>query len=64
MDGIGVVGALEGVVAAVGEGFLAAGPADVVFCGGVFEFGFGFVVSGQMASRKCRLKRGRKTSLT
>ena len=42
VDRVGVVRALEGVVAAVGEGFFAAGPADVVFCGGVFEFGFVF----------------------
>ena len=46
MDGIGVVGALEGVVAAIGEGFFAAGPADVVFCRGVFEFGLFVTFSG------------------
>lgn len=39
MDGVGIVGALEGVVAAIGERFFAAGPADVVFCCGIFEFG-------------------------
>jgi hypothetical protein len=38
VDGVRVVGAFEGVVAARGEGFFAAGPADVVFGGGVFEF--------------------------
>jgi hypothetical protein len=41
VDGVGVVGALEGVVAAVCEGFFAAGPADVVFRFGLFDFGCG-----------------------
>ena len=39
VDGVGVVGALECVVAAICERFFAAGPADVVFCCGIFEFG-------------------------
>ena len=46
VDWVGIVGALEGVVAAVGEGFFAAGPADVVFGGGVFEFGLFVTFSG------------------
>jgi hypothetical protein len=41
VDGVGVVGALEGVVAAVREGFFAARPADVVFRFGLFDFGCG-----------------------
>ena len=46
MDRVGVVGALERVVAAISEGFFAAGPADVVFGGGVFEFGLFVTFSG------------------
>lgn len=41
VDRVGVVAALEGVEAAVGERFFAAGPADVILCLGVFEFGCG-----------------------
>jgi hypothetical protein len=64
MDGIGVVGALEGVVAAVGEGFLAAGPADVVFCGGVFEFGFCCTCQRMFERSKDDCQVGCTTSLT
>ena len=44
MDWVGVVGAFEGVVAAICEGFFAAGPADVVLCFGLFDFGYVWII--------------------
>jgi hypothetical protein len=40
VDGVRVVGAFEGVVAAVCESLFAAGPADVILCFGLFDFGY------------------------